>query len=90
MTVTNKGTRAEAEDAHGNRISSAELEALYMQVHKQSTNVAFGTNYLYVGVLRMIPNEFSLELARKALQERQGMCFRSVSCPISEKLSEQL
>lgn len=90
VTITNKGTRAEAEDAHGNRISSVELEALYMQVRGQSANVAFGTNYLYIGVLRMIPNEFSLELARKVLQERQGMCFRSVNCPISEKLSEQL
>lgn len=90
MAITNRGTTADAEDAHGDCIFSPELEALYMHAHGQGTGMAFGTNYLCIAVLRMIPNEFGLELARKALQERRDMCFRNVSCPISEKLCEQL
>lgn len=50
MAITNRGTRAEAEDGHGNSVSSPGLEALYRHAHGQGTSVAFGTNYLYIAV----------------------------------------
>lgn len=60
MAVTDRGTKAEVEDAHGfisivRSVSSPELEALYMHVHGECTSVAFGTNYLYIAVLKISP-----------------------------------